>query len=182
MQAELNDTSSPAEIDGDKEAENVDFSADLDDGNPAEAALFEGVEVPDVFESEAVFKARQALVEARQALADAERASGLSRPKKSNASSKTSQGAVAARLPRRRKTDTRLAKTLQFTSSVCAVAGGVLVSSNTAVSKYGFILLACSSSQIFLSSSMLKDKSLMFYSASLFIFVDCLGIYRWLLQ
>ncbi len=82
----------------------------------------------------------------------------------------------------RRKTDTALARTLQFSSSACAVAGGVLVSSNTAVSKYGFIILALSSSQIFASSFLLRNQSLMIYAASLFIFVDCLGIYRWLLQ
>lgn len=70
---------------------------------------------------------------------------------------------------------------LKFSSSVCAVAGGVILSSNTPVSKYGFILLALSSSQIFISSSLTSNKGLMLYSASLFIFVDCLGIYRWLL-
>ncbi|BDM80978.1 MULTISPECIES: hypothetical protein [Acaryochloris] len=71
---------------------------------------------------------------------------------------------------------------LQFSSSVSAVAGGVILSSNTPVSKYGFILLALSSSQIFISSSMTGNKGLMMYSASLFVFVDCLGIYRWLLH
>lgn len=69
----------------------------------------------------------------------------------------------------------------QFSSSVCAVAGGIILSSNTPASKYGFILLALSSSQIFISSSLKSNKGLMLYSASLFIFVDCLGIYRWLL-
>ena len=74
-----------------------------------------------------------------------------------------------------------LAKYLQYSSSVCAVAGGVLLSSNTEVSKYGFIFLALSSSQIFLSSFLLKNKSLMIYGASLFTLVDCVGIYRWIL-
>ncbi|WP_299411161.1 hypothetical protein [Acaryochloris sp. IP29b_bin.148] len=75
-----------------------------------------------------------------------------------------------------------IAKVLKFSSSICAVAGGVIVSSNIPESKYGFILLALSSSQIFMSSSIEGEKSLMIYSASLFIFVDCLGIYRWLIQ
>ncbi len=56
-----------------------------------------------------------------------------------------------------------------------------MLSSNTEVSKYGFILLALSSSQIFISSSIAGNKGLMMYAASLFIFVDCFGIYRWLL-
>ncbi|KAM3105491.1 hypothetical protein, partial [Phormidesmis sp. 146-33] len=43
-----------------------------------------------------------------------------------------------------------------------------------------FIFLACSSSQMLLSSILRKDQSMIFYSASLFLFVDCLGVYRWI--
>lgn len=75
-----------------------------------------------------------------------------------------------------------LVKGLQFSSSLFAVAGGTLLASNTDVSKYGFILLAFSSGQMLGTSILTKDRSLMVYAASVFCFVDCLGVYRWLLQ
>jgi hypothetical protein len=77
----------------------------------------------------------------------------------------------------------RLAKTLQLTSSACAVAGGVMLAANLSeVSKYGFIFLALSSSQMLVASLRTKNMSMIIYSASLFFFVDCLGIYRWILK
>jgi hypothetical protein len=75
-----------------------------------------------------------------------------------------------------------LVKVLQFSSSVCAVAGGIVLASNIEVSRYGFILLALSSSQMLISSIMIRNKHLIIYSSSVFIFVDCLGIYRWVLR
>ena len=77
---------------------------------------------------------------------------------------------------------TTIAKGLQFSSSFFAVAGGTLLASNTEVSKYGFILLALSSGQMLGTSILTQNRSLMVYSASVFCFVDCLGVYRWLLQ
>jgi hypothetical protein len=76
----------------------------------------------------------------------------------------------------------RLSKTLKLTSSACAVAGGVLLAANLDVSKYGFILLAMSSSQMLIASIRTKDMSMIVYSGSLFCFVDCLGILRWILK
>ncbi len=76
----------------------------------------------------------------------------------------------------------RLSKTLKLTSSACAVAGGVLLAANLDVSKYGFILLAMSSSQMLISSIRTNDKPTIVYAASLFFFVDTLGIYRWIFQ
>jgi hypothetical protein len=78
--------------------------------------------------------------------------------------------------------DSSLAKFLHYSSSACAVAGGIILASNTDVSGYGFILLALSSSQMLTSSILIQNKRLIIYSASLFIFVDCLGIYRWVLS
>lgn len=75
-----------------------------------------------------------------------------------------------------------LTKGLQFSSSMFAVAGGTLLASNTDVSKYGFVLLAMSSGQMLCTSLITNNKSLMIYAGSVFCFVDCLGIYRWLLQ
>jgi hypothetical protein len=72
-------------------------------------------------------------------------------------------------------------KIFRFSSSACALAGGVLLASNTPLSPYGFIVLALSSGQMLLASLQDKDMELMIYSASLFIFVDCLGVYRWVL-
>jgi hypothetical protein len=77
----------------------------------------------------------------------------------------------------------RLAKTLQLTSSACAVAGGVMLAANlNEVSKYGFIFLALSSSQMLIASLRTKDMPMIVYAGSLFFFVDCLGIYRWILK
>jgi homoserine kinase len=77
----------------------------------------------------------------------------------------------------------KLPQTLQLTSSVCAVVGGVLLAANLAnISKYGFILLAMSSSQLLVSSLLKKDTRMIIYSGSIFFFVDCLGIYRWVIQ
>ncbi len=73
------------------------------------------------------------------------------------------------------------AQKLQTSSSVCAIIGGLVLASNTAVSGYGFIFLALSSSQMLVSSVVRRDKSLIIYAASLFIFVDCVGLCRWVL-
>ena len=70
---------------------------------------------------------------------------------------------------------------LKLSSSFFALVGGVLLASNTDLSGYGFIFLAMSSSQMLLSSILLKDTTLIAYSACLFIFVDSFGIYKWLL-
>ena len=74
------------------------------------------------------------------------------------------------------------AKKLQASSSVCAVAGGIILASNTDVSSYGFFFLALSSSQMLVSAFLQQNTSIMIYAGSLFIFVDCLGIYRWVLK
>ena len=77
----------------------------------------------------------------------------------------------------------KLNKLLRYSSSVFALAGGIILASNIdEISKYGFIFLALSSFQMLLSSVSIKDQSMLIYSGSLFIFVDCLGIYRWVLQ
>jgi hypothetical protein len=75
---------------------------------------------------------------------------------------------------------TPMMKRLKWSSSICAIAGGVLLAAKVALSGYGFIFLALSSSQMLLASILSKDQNMIFYSASLFIFVDCLGIYRWI--
>ncbi|MBD2663506.1 hypothetical protein B6N60_03400 [Richelia sinica FACHB-800] len=71
---------------------------------------------------------------------------------------------------------------LKWSSSTCALIGGILLASKISISGYGFIFLAMSSSQLLVASILLKDKSMIFYSASVFIFVDCLGVYRWVLS
>jgi hypothetical protein len=77
----------------------------------------------------------------------------------------------------------RLAKTLRLSSSACAVAGGIMLAANLPeVSKYGFIFLALSSSQMLMASLRTKDMSMIIYAGSLFFFVDCLGMYRWILK
>lgn len=75
-----------------------------------------------------------------------------------------------------------LVKRLKWSSSTCAIVGGVLLAAKVDLSGYGFIFLALSSSQMLLASILSKDQSMIFYSASLFLFVDCLGVYRWVLS
>jgi hypothetical protein len=77
----------------------------------------------------------------------------------------------------------RLAKILQLTSSACAVTGGVILAAHLPdISRYGFIFLALSSSQMLIASLRTKNMPMIIYSGSLFFFVDCLGIYRWILK
>ena len=73
------------------------------------------------------------------------------------------------------------AQLLKISSSCCAVIGGVMLAAKLNISSYGFLFLALSSSQLFVSSIQSKDYLMMFYSGSIFLFVDCLGVYRWLL-
>jgi hypothetical protein len=75
-----------------------------------------------------------------------------------------------------------IADLLKLISSTFAIAGGIILASNTEISGYGFIFLASSSSSMLLSSIILRDKIMILYAASLFCCVDCLGIYRWVLN
>lgn len=70
--------------------------------------------------------------------------------------------------------------TLKISSSIFGLFGGATLALNTAISGYGFIFLACSSSQMLIASILDKDKLLMCYSATIFLCVDLLGIYRWI--
>jgi len=82
----------------------------------------------------------------------------------------------------RRKQRLNQIQVLKWTSSFCALVGGILLASKVAISGYGFILLALSSGQMLLVNILLRDKTMIFYFASVFLFVDCLGIYRWILH
>ena len=81
-----------------------------------------------------------------------------------------------------KKTQLNWAENFKWSSSFFAVIGGFILALNLAISSYGFILLAASSSQLLISSLLKKDKSLIFYSGSIFFCVDLLGIYRWILK
>jgi hypothetical protein len=76
----------------------------------------------------------------------------------------------------------KLSETLKISSSFFAVIGGILLASNTQISGYGFIFLAMSSSQMLIASLQTIDKTMILYAGSVFIFVDCFGVYRWLLS
>jgi hypothetical protein len=85
-------------------------------------------------------------------------------------------------MPSRHTKKLPLPSILKISSSLCALCGGVLLASKIPISGYGFIFLGMSSSQLLVASILLKDKSMIFYAASVFIFVDCFGVYRWLLN
>lgn len=76
----------------------------------------------------------------------------------------------------------QVASILKYSSIFCALLGGILLASNVNTSGYGFIFLALSSGQLFLASLKNKDTSTVLYAASVFLFVDCLGVYRWVLN
>ncbi len=80
-----------------------------------------------------------------------------------------------------RKSRFQFTQVLKWSSSIFALIGGILLSAKIDVSGYGFIFLACSSSQMLLASILQKDIVTIVYSSSLFLFVDCFGVYRWLL-
>ena len=73
------------------------------------------------------------------------------------------------------------AQKLKYASCGFALLGGILLASNTAISGYGFLFLALSSSHMLAASYLTADMTMVLYSASLFLGVDCLGAYRWLL-
>ena len=69
---------------------------------------------------------------------------------------------------------------LKISSSVFAFCGGLILALNKPWSGYGFIFLACSSSQMLIASILGADKIMIGYSATIFAFVDVLGVYCWL--
>ncbi|MCG8364697.1 MAG: hypothetical protein MJA27_15385 [Pseudanabaenales cyanobacterium] len=83
------------------------------------------------------------------------------------------------RHPKRRRSSTAI---ISFSSTLFAIAGGILLALNIEVSQYGFLLLAGSSSQMLIANLLLRNRCMIAYSLSLFLFVDCLGIWRWVLS
>ena len=76
----------------------------------------------------------------------------------------------------------RLNKVLRNSSSFCVLVGGILLASNTQWSKYGFIFLALSSSQFLVASILSEEWEMVVYFGGIFIFVDSLGVIRWVLS
>jgi hypothetical protein len=75
----------------------------------------------------------------------------------------------------------KLSQHLKYSSSTFAIAGGSLLAANVPHSGYGFALLLGSSTQLLLSSILVRDREMVIYAASLMIFVDSVGVYRWIL-
>lgn len=71
---------------------------------------------------------------------------------------------------------------LKNSSTFCVLVGGIMLASNTSLSKYGFIFLALSSSQFLVASILSQDWETAIYFAGIFIFVDGLGVIRWVLN
>jgi hypothetical protein len=85
-----------------------------------------------------------------------------------------------ARPAQRRFNRIWLIQFLKWSSCVCTVVGGVLLASKTNLSPYGFLFLAMGSSQMVATTYLMRDRALFVYSVCVFLFVDCFGIYRWL--
>ncbi len=71
---------------------------------------------------------------------------------------------------------------LKISSSIFAFCGGLILALNQPWSGYGFIFLACSSSQMLIASILTSDRIMIAYSGILFTFVDLLGVYFWLFK
>ncbi|WP_013334410.1 hypothetical protein [Gloeothece verrucosa] len=84
-------------------------------------------------------------------------------------------------LTKKIKTLYKISIFLRVSSSVCAVIGGILLAAKITFSGYGFVFLAMSSSQLLVASILNKDITMIIYAASVFVCVDCFGLYRWLL-
>ncbi len=80
------------------------------------------------------------------------------------------------------RSKSRLNKVLRNSSSFCVLVGGILLASNTQWSKYGFIFLALSSSQFLVASILSEEWEMVVYFGGIFIFVDSLGVIRWVLN
>jgi len=70
---------------------------------------------------------------------------------------------------------------LRLSAAFCALVGGVMVASNTSVSPYGFLVLCLSSGQLCLVAWWIRDRLLLLHSGVMLVFVDGLGVWRWLL-
>jgi hypothetical protein len=75
-----------------------------------------------------------------------------------------------------------ISRYLKQSSCICAIAGGIILALNTSISGYGFLFLFLSSGQLLIASVRDRDREMVRYAGSLFIFVDCLGVYRWILS
>lgn len=84
--------------------------------------------------------------------------------------------------PKRNSNKYNLGEIFKWASSMLGILGGFLLALNLKVSPYGFLILATSSFSMLVSSCINKDKGLIFYSLSIFLFVDLLGIYRWIIN
>jgi hypothetical protein len=79
------------------------------------------------------------------------------------------------------ETSKKAASRLKWSSSACAICGGIVLAANTSRSGFGFVGLAASSFQMLIASFLQQDKAMIVYSGALFTCVDCLGVYRWLI-
>lgn len=76
----------------------------------------------------------------------------------------------------------KILRFLKRSSSIFAAVGGFVLALNIAQSRWGFLLLFLSSSQLLIASIKEGDREMIVYSSSLFIFVDSVGVYRWILS
>lgn len=81
----------------------------------------------------------------------------------------------------RKQQKIRVISVLKIFSIWGSATGGVLLASNVAISPYGFIFLAASSFSITIASILEKNFLNIFYGTTLFIGVDLLGVYRWII-
>lgn len=81
-----------------------------------------------------------------------------------------------------RRRQAQISKKIKIFGTTCLVLGGLLVASNTSISKYGFLFLASSSSSMALASFLSAEQWNGRFFVLTFLIVDCFGIFNWLIR
>jgi hypothetical protein len=68
--------------------------------------------------------------------------------------------------------------TLKWFGTICFLSSAILLSSNTEISRYGFIIFFIGHLTLAILFFKLKDHP-MFFQNFMFLFIDAWGIYRW---
>ncbi len=88
--------------------------------------------------------------------------------------------AVYSEIKRPKRKPKRLIKNLALSATLLTALGGLMVASNTAVTRYGFLVWFLSSPQLALANYLDRNLSGFVYAITLFLFVDLLGVCRWI--
>lgn len=81
-----------------------------------------------------------------------------------------------------RQWQVRISEKVKIFGTICLIVGGLLVASNTSISKFGFLFLASSSSSMALACFLAAEQWNGRFFVLTFLVVDCFGIFNWLIR